>query len=222
MMLCLTDVLAPAELRELRSKVASLVFADGAATAGVFARTVKHNEQAESSPETQKLQQLVVAALFRHPLFEMAARPKSMKPILFSRYAPGMEYGTHVDNALMSGRPPVRSDLSFTLFLNEPDSYDGGQLVVESAAGNLEFKLPAGSAILYPSSSLHHVAPVTRGQRLAAVSWVQSYVREPAQREMLYDLETARRSLFEREGKTREFDLVSKCFANLLRMWADV
>jgi len=164
----------------------------------------------------------VAGAVARHPQFEMAARPKAMKPILFSRYEPGMEYGTHVDNAIMSGRPPVRSDLSFTLFLSDPGDYDGGELVIESSAGELPFKLPIGHAILYPSSTLHHVAPVTRGARIAAVSWVQSYVRDPARREMLYDLETARHALFGREGKTREFDLVSKSFVNLLRMWAEL
>ena len=221
-MLVLNDVLKSAEVRDLRASLQHLVFADGAKTAGVFARTVKKNEQAESGPETAKLQEAVVQALFRHPLFDMAARPKAMKPILFSRYEPGMEYGTHVDNAIMSGRPPVRSDLSFTVFLSDPDTYDGGELVVESPAGDMSFKLPAGHAILYPSSTLHHVEPVTRGARVAAVSWVQSYIRDPARREMLYDLETARRSLFEREGKTRDFDLVSKTFANLFRMWAEL
>jgi PKHD-type hydroxylase len=222
MMLLLNDVLTAAEVREIRARLERVQFADGAKTAGVYARTVKRNEQAEGGPETQKLQEQVATALFRHPQFEMAARPKTMKPIMFSRYEPGMEYGTHVDNALMSGRPPVRSDLSFTLFLAQPDSYDGGELVVESPAGDMPFKLPAGSAILYPSSTLHHVAPVTRGARIAAVSWIQSYVRDPARREMLFDLETTRRSLFEREGKSREFDLVSKTFANLLRMWAEI
>lgn len=221
MMLLLNDVLSAAEARDLRPRLERVQFADGAKTAGVYARTVKRNEQAEGGPETQKLQELITAALFRHPQFEMAARPRNMKPIMFSRYEPGMEYGTHVDNALMSGRPPVRSDLSFTIFLAEPDSYDGGELVIESPAGDMPFKLPAGSGILYPSSSLHHVAAVTRGSRLAAVSWVQSYVRDPAQRELLFDLETARRSLFERGGKSHEFDLVSKTFANLLRMWVE-
>ena len=222
MMLCLNDVLTPAEARDIRDRLRTIQFADGAKTAGVFARAVKRNEQAEAGPDTAKMQEAVAGAFFRHPLFEMAARPKTMKSILFSRYEPGMEYGTHVDNAIMSGRPPVRSDLSFTLFLSGPDDYDGGELVIESPAGELPFKLPAGHAILYPSSTLHHVAPVTRGVRVVAVSWVQSYVRDPARRELLYDLETARHSLFKREGKTREFDLVSKSFVNLLRMWAEL
>ena len=141
---------------------------------------------------------------------------------MFSRYEPGMEYGTHVDNAVMSGRPPVRSDVSLTLFLSEPDTYDGGELTIQTMTGEEQIKLPAGSIVAYPSSSLHRVAPVTRGVRVAAVTWVQSMIRDPACREILFDLEATRRSIFETQGKTREFDLVSKCFANLMRMWAEV
>src|SRR6476469_4545003 len=212
MMLLLNDVLSAAEARDLRPRLERVQFADGAKTAGVYARTVKRNEQAEGGPETQKLQEQVTAALFRHPQFEMAVRPKNMKPVMFSRYEPGMEYGTHVDNAVMSGRPPVRSDVSLTLFLSEPDSYDGGELTIQTMTGEEQIKLPAGSIVAYPSSSLHRVTPVTRGVRVAAVTWVQSMVRDPACREILFDLETSRRSIFESQGKTREFDLISKSF----------
>lgn len=222
MILCLPDVLTPAELREIREQAGALSFVDGAATAGQFARTVKRNEQAESGPATQRIQQLIMTALFRHPQFEMAVRPKAMKPIMVSRYEPGMEYGTHVDNAVMSGKPPIRSDVSMTIFLADPASYDGGELIMESGAGEQPFKLPAGAAITYPSYTLHRVSPVTRGQRLAAVTWIQSLVREPMHREILFDLETTRRAIFDAQGKTRDFDLVSKSFANLMRMWVDV
>lgn len=219
---CIPNVLSTEEAREVRQRVERLRFVDGAATAGVFARTVKRNEQVEAGPETQKLQEQVMGALVRNAAFEMAARPKQMKPVLFSRYEPGMEYGPHVDNAVMSGRPLVRSDVSLTLFLSEPDAYDGGELAIETHTGGQEIKLPAGWIVAYPSSSLHRVTPVTRGQRVAAVTWVQSMVRDPQHREILFDLETTRRSLFEAHGKTREFDLVSKSFANLMRMWAEL
>jgi PKHD-type hydroxylase len=129
-----------------------------------------------------------------------------------------MAYGTHVDDALMGG---MRTDISFTLFLSDPESYDGGELVTESHAGEQPFKLPAGSLVLYPSTTLHRVEPVTRGSRLAAVGWVRSLVRDPARRELLFDLDTARKALFDRDGKSPEFDLLSKCGANLLRMWAE-
>ena len=222
MLHCIPDILSPTEARQVCDRVQSLKFVDGSATAGVFARTVKRNEQVENSPEAQKVQDFVMQALIRSVEFERFARPRNMKPIMFSRYEPGMEYGTHVDNAVMSGRPPVRSDVSLTLFLSEPDSYDGGELTIQTMTGEEQIKLPAGSIVAYPSSSLHRVTPVTRGVRVAAVTWVQSMIRDPACREILFDLETTRRSIFESQGKTREFDLISKSFANLMRMWAEV
>jgi PKHD-type hydroxylase len=137
---------------------------------------------------------------------------------MISRYKPGKKYGTHVDDALMRG---MRTDVSFTLFLAEPETYEGGALVIETAAGEHEFKLTAGSMIVYPSNSLHRVAPVESGERLAAVGWARSFVRSPERREILFDLETARREVFELQGKSSTFDQLSKCSANLLRMWAD-
>ena len=222
MLICIPDIVTPAEARQLRDRVLQLKFVDGSATAGVYARTVKRNQQLENSPETQKLQEFVMQALMRSVEFERFAFPRNMKPIMFSRYEPGMEYGTHVDNAVMSGRPPVRSDVSLTLFLSEPDTYDGGELTIQTLTGDEQIKLPAGSIVTYPSSTLHRVAPVTRGVRVAAVTWVQSMIRDPACREILFDLEATRRSIFETQGKTREFDLISKSFANLMRMWAEI
>ncbi|MBP0443322.1 Fe2+-dependent dioxygenase [Roseomonas sp. SSH11] len=221
MMIRIPEVLTTAQVQQLRNDLQRLSFVDGSLTAGVYARAVKRNEQADQNPQIKPLQDAMGSLLLRHPLFEMAARPVNMKPILFSRYKEGMEYGTHVDNAVMSGWPPVRSDLSFTLFLSDPDSYDGGELVVEGEP-ETRVKLPAGHLFLYPSSSLHHVEPVRRGERLAAVSWVQSAVRDPARRQILFDLETLRRRIYEADGKTGNFDLLSRSFANLYRMWADI
>jgi PKHD-type hydroxylase len=222
MILCIGQVLDEGRLVELRQRLAARAFVDGTATAGWHAKLVKHNRQAEAGPETQALQAEVGQALARHELFQLACRPRRLRPVLFSRYEPGMEYGSHVDDAVMGSTDPIRSDVSFTLFLNPPDAYDGGELVIESTAGEQAFKLPAGGLVLYPSSTLHRVAPVTRGERLAAVSWVQSQVRDPGCREILFDLDTARRTLFQREGKSREFDLLSKSLANLLRLWAEL
>ncbi|HEY1246581.1 MAG TPA: Fe2+-dependent dioxygenase, partial [Hyphomicrobiaceae bacterium] len=122
------------------------------------------------------------------------------------------------DNALMGG---ARSDLSFTLFLADPADYDGGELVIDTPSGEEAFRLAAGSVVTYPATSLHRVTPVTRGERLGAAGWVRSYLRDPAQRELLFDLETARRRLFEREGRTAEADLLAKCAGNLMRMWCE-
>nr|WP_223287248.1 Fe2+-dependent dioxygenase [Halomonas elongata] len=116
----------------------------------------------------------------------------------------------------------MRTDLSFTLFLEEPEHYEGGELLIDNTAGEQTYKLPAGALVLYPSSTLHRVEPVTEGRRLAAVGWVQSQVRDPQQREILFDLDTTRRQIFEQSGKTRHFDLISKSLTNLLRMWADI
>ena len=129
-----------------------------------------------------------------------------------------MHYGSHVDDALMGG---MRTNVSFTLFLSDPKSYDGGALAIESTSGEESFKLAAGSLVAYPSTSLHRVTAVTRGARLAAVGWARSFIRDPARRELLFDLDTARRQLFARDGKSAEFDLVSRSLANLLRMWAE-
>ena len=134
-----------------------------------------------------------------------------------------MSYDTHVDNALMGSSSGLyRSDVSFTLFLNSPQDYQGGELIIEGVQEEQSYKLEAGSAIVYPSTTLHRVNPVTEGRRLVVVGWVQSVIRDAGDREILFDLETARRAVFAKSGKTPEFDLISKSIANLLRKWADV
>jgi len=218
MILAIADALTATDVAEMRARLASAAFIDGRTTAGWSAKLVKANLQAADSPGLQRLRKLLQARLLEHATFALATRPKTILGPLFSRYEPGHAYGGHVDDALIGGR---RTDVSFTLFLSAPESYDGGELVIDSAAGEDAFKLAAGSIITYPSTTLHRVTPVTRGQRLVAVGWVRSYIRDAAQRELLFDLETARRRLFEREGKTPDGDLLAKCTANLLRMWCE-
>ena len=218
MILAIADVLSAADIAEVHAALATTTFRDGKATAGWSARLVKANLQAAGGPELERVRALVESRLTEHAVFALAVRPKTVLGPLFSRYEPGHAYGAHVDDALMGG---VRTDVSFTLFLSAPESYDGGELVIDTASGEDAFKLAAGSVVTYPSTSLHRVAPVTRGQRLAAVGWVRSYLRDPAHRELLFELETARRRLFEREGKSADGDLLAKCAANLLRMWCE-
>lgn len=146
----------------LRSELRSLRFGDGAATAGKFGQSVKKNSQLEQGPQAQKIQQTILNAVLASLEFEMVARPLIVRTPLVARYEPGMAYGSQVDNAVMSGRPPIRSDMSFTLFLEDPEKYDGGELVIESTYGKQEIKLPAGAFVLYPTSALHRVAEVTR------------------------------------------------------------
>ncbi len=225
MLLCIADVLQPNQVQDLVAKLNQAKFVDGKLTAGWHARLVKHNTQLEEDKTGlgDQLRQIVLVALQQNALFQMAARPKQIRPPLFSRYEAGMHYGTHVDNALMGNDAALmRSDISLTLFLSDPETYAGGELVIERTQGEQVFKLPAGAMIIYPSASLHRVEPVTQGVRLAAVTWVQSLVREMGDREILFDLDTARHSLFEKYGKSAEFDLLSKSHANLLRKWADV
>jgi PKHD-type hydroxylase len=218
MILAIADVLSAADLAEVRGALASATFVDGRATAGWSARLVKANLQASGSPEVERARALVETRLTEHAVFALATRPKVILGPLFSRYQPGHAYGPHVDDALMGG---VRSDVAFTLFLSAPESYEGGELVIDTTAGEEAFKLGAGSVVIYPATTLHRVVPVSRGERLAAVGWVRSYIREAERRELLFDLDTARRRLFDREGKTAEGDLLAKCAANLLRLWCE-
>jgi PKHD-type hydroxylase len=219
MQLCLGEILQPERLAAITDALGRAHFIDGKATAGWNAAGVKANQQADD-PALVPLAAEIEAALRAHPVFALAARPRRLHPMLFARYEPGMTYGPHVDDALM-GEPPLRTDLALTLFLSEPETYDGGELSIDHPGGEQSYKLPAGAAVLYPATSLHQVSPVTRGVRLVAVTWIQSLIRDPGQREILFDLDTARRTLFAREGKSREFDLMSKCLANLMRLWAE-
>lgn len=220
MILCIGEILSPAELDRITAKLAAAEFVDGKATAGWHARLVKRNAQLPQSATLAAVRDLVSAALQRHALFQMATRPKLVRPVTVSRYEVGMAYGSHVDNAIMQD-PLMRSDISMTLFLSDPASYAGGELVIESPQGEAAFKLPAGSAVIYPSSTIHRVEEVSQGWRLAAVTWIQSWVRDPGQREILFDLDTVRQALFETSGKSPAFDLIAKSHANLLRQWME-
>lgn len=219
MILPVQDLLSAEDVAAMRARLAGARFQDGAATAGWHARLVKSNEQlSPADPLHAELRGTIEAAIRAHPVASMAVRPRSFGPILFSRYGVGHGYGSHVDDAMMGG---ARTDVSFTVFLADPDSYAGGELVMETTAGDLVFKLPAGAALFYPSTTLHRVEPVTSGERLASVGWVRSFVRDAADRELLFDLDRARQALFREHGKTPEFDLLSKSLSNLLRRWAE-
>ncbi|MCP9935168.1 Fe2+-dependent dioxygenase [Cyanobium sp. Candia 9D4] len=192
---------------------------DGAETAGWHAREVKRNRQLEpASSLNQTLASALSDHLLQHPLLQAAALPVRLHSLRFSRCGVGEGYGRHVDNAFMVGG---RSDLSFTLFLSEPEQYDGGALVLEDPGGESALRLPAGHALVYPSSLLHRVDPVTRGERLVALGWIQSRVRRSDRRELLFELDTARRSLYQKQGKDEIFDLLTRSYTNLLRMWGE-
>lgn len=218
MYLVIGDLLDKHALGAVQEACAEMPFADGRTTAGRYAREVKANDQAVDSPELQAVLTRVGDALMSHPLFVTAARPRRLVRMLLSRYRTGQTYGSHVDDALMGGG---RTDLSFTLFLSDPDSYDGGALIVQDTLEERAIKLAAGDLILYPSNTLHRVEPVTSGTRLAIVGWATSWIRSPEQREILFDLEHCLTDLHATEGKTARFHRLAKSRTNLLRMWAD-
>lgn len=221
MRLILDSLLSSAEALHWRDRLlaADTAWEPGRQTAGWHARAVKHNRQlAPESPDCGPLTELVQERLGADPLLQAAALPVAIHSLRVSRCGPGEGYGRHVDNAFMACG---RSDLSFTLFLSQPGDYDGGALVLETPTGEERWRLPAGQALLYPSTLLHRVEPVERGERLVVVGWLQSRVRDAGQRELLFELDTARRTLFQEQGKSEVFDLLCRCYANLLRQWGE-
>jgi len=224
LIVCVPDVLTAQELGAIRAELQTAPFVDGSSTAGWSAREVKKNQQIDlNSASYARVADIVRTAFQRHALLQASLLPATTTQPLFNRYAGGMEYGAHVDAPVMGGMgSAVRTDIAVTVFLSDPRSYDGGELVTHTSGLEYNFKLDAGAAIAYPANTLHHVSPVTRGVRDAAIIWVQSMVRDPARRELLWDLDNAKRDIFGREGKSQAFDAVSRSHANLLRMWAEV
>ena len=224
MLLHIPKVLTPDEVSEMREALGRADWTDGRETVGVQGAQVKRNEQLpEASPVRHELGARVLAALARNSLYFSACLPLRTLPPRFNRYRGGGQYGFHVDGSVMivEGQH-IRSDISCTLFLCEPDDYDGGELVVSDTYGEHEIKLPAGDAIIYPSSSLHRVTPVTRGERLASFFWVQSMVRDDGQRRLLFDMDTAITTLRQVSDKSEAVLQLTNVYHNLLRRWAEV
>ena len=226
MLLAIPSLLTADEVAEVRRLLDGGRWVDGKATAGIQSGLAKHNLQLAADCERgQKAQQIVIAALSANGLVMSAALPRAIVPPLFNRYD-GSEhhaFGNHVDNAIrfVGDGAAVRTDLSVTVFLSDPGDYDGGELVIEDSYGAHEVKLAAGDAILYPSSSLHRVEPVTRGSRVASFFWIESRVRDDAQRTILLDMDAAIRSLAQALGDDRaEVVALTGCYHNLLRQWA--
>jgi PKHD-type hydroxylase len=224
MLLEIEGLLDSALLQKVDQILAEAEFVDGKLTAGMAAQKVKNNQELKGSPKQMELLiRILTSAMGQNATFRSAVLPYRMADPIFARYHSGMTYGDHVDDPIMglSGQR-FRSDISMTLFLREPDSYQGGELVIRTTFGEKRVKLAAGSAVIYPSSSLHHVAEVTQGERLVALAWIQSYVRDPAQRELLFELDRAREDLLTNRADEPTTGLVDKSYANLLRMWSDV
>jgi len=223
MLLHIPAVVGPAELEAVRELLAEARFVDGRLSAGKAARRVKHNEELEPDPRLlDRLNSMVMGPLVQHPLYQSAALPLRIASPFYARYTPGMSYGQHIDDPVMGADERYRSDVSITVFLNPPEDYDGGELVIRGAFGDTKVKLAAGDAVLYPSSSLHRVAEVTRGERLVAVTWVQRLVRDAARRELLHELNLAREHLLSEAPETEATAHVDHAYVNLVRMWSEV
>jgi len=225
MLLHVPAVLDVEELVELRQLLSQADWADGKVTAGTQSAQVKRNMQLlETSAEAESARKIVLQALARNGLFYSAALPRKVYPPLFNQYREGMDFGAHIDNSIrthaLSGMH-VRTDISCTLFINDPESYEGGELIVESTYGQQKVKLPAGDMVLYPGTSLHHVEPITSGVRLASFFWVQSMIRDDAQRTLLFDMDASIISLRQQVGDTAAAIRLTGTYHNLIRMWAD-
>jgi PKHD-type hydroxylase len=225
-LLCIPDVLSKDEVRHCRNVMDATNWVDGRVTAGPQSASVKKNTQLpESSPASRELGEIVLAALSRTPLFVSAAVPLKIFPPLFNRYGEGDFFGTHVDGsirAIPGTATRIRTDLSVTLFLAEPEEYDGGELVVEDKYGTHEVKLPAGDLVLYPSTSLHHVKAITRGARVASFFWLQSMIRGDSERTLLFDLDQTIQELSSEKGVEDPACVrLTGIYHNLIRLWAD-
>src|SRR6188474_2157346 len=228
MLICIPGVLSKDDVADFRRIMDGCAWEDGRSTAGAQSALVKNNEQLPPDSEvSRQLGNRVVSALTANPRFISAAIPLQIFPPLFNRYAAadGHHFGVHVDNAVRGDALTglrIRTDLSVTLFLSEPDEYDGGELVVEDLYGAHSVKLPAGHMVLYPSTSLHHVRPVTRGARIASFFWIQSLVRDDAERTLLFDLDTAIQRVSAEAPDHPAAVQLTGVYHNLLRRWADL
>ena len=223
MLIEIPELLNSAQLEKIHELLEQARFQDGRLTAGMAASKVKNNEELALEPERlQRLYRVVMASVGHSAVFRSAVLPARVADFIFARYQPGMRYGDHVDDPIMGQGPKFRTDVSMTIFLNPPEAYDGGQLVIRTPFGNQEVKLPAGHAVVYPSASVHRVAEVTRGERLVALTWVQSFVRDAARRELLYELDQSREYLLKNDPESDVTKNVDRSYVNLLRMWAEV
>ena len=227
MLVCVPEVLNKADVMEFRALMDAAAWEDGRSTAGAQSAMVKKNEQLPPNSDiSRKLGERIIRALAASPLFVSAAIPRHIFPPLFNRYGVGQHFGVHVDNAVRGDHLTgmrIRTDLSVTLFLSEPDEYDGGELVVEDYYGSHEVKLPAGHLVLYPATSLHTVTPITRGVRVASFFWLQSMIRDAHARSLIFDLDSAIQGLVGRLDRN-DSDIVklSGIYHNLIRYWAEV
>jgi PKHD-type hydroxylase len=207
----------------VQSMLEQASFVDGKLSAGQVARQIKQNEELpRDAVDLDRLNDVVMGSLLQHPEYRAGALPMKVAAPYYARYRDGMSYGDHVDDPIMHVDKPYRSDVSITVFLNEPDQYEGGELVIRSTFGEQAVKMSAGDAVMYPSSSVHHINPVSKGVRLVAVTWLQSLVRDPAKRELLYELYQVREKMLREQPTAEDSKKIDRTYVNLIRMWGEV
>ncbi len=225
MIVHIPEVLDQTQVAHCREVMSAAIWVDGRVTAGHQSARAKNNLQLpEESPEHQQLGDMIRQALQKHPLFISAVLPHTIFPPLFNRYDAGMTFGVHVDNSVRQSRDGtrIRTDVSATLFLCDPEDYDGGELTVEDTYGSHSVKLPAGDLVVYPSDSLHYVSPITRGARVASFFWIQSLIRDVRQRALLFDLDASIMRLTRDVPDHPSLVSLTGTYHNLLRLWAEV
>lgn len=215
-------LLKPEEVLNIKKLISESEFVDGRSTAGSSARAVKNNFQLEADHDnTKAIQKIILNAIDDSPLIQQAFLPSKVRKPLVSKYESGMSYGWHVDSALMD-KPSIRTDLAITVFLNKPDEYEGGELILNTTSGQVQYKMQAGDAIVYPALQVHGVAEVRSGNRLVAVTWMQSAIRRVDQRELLFNLSQVQAMLNQSDPHGQHTTLLMQCYSNLMRMWTEV
>ncbi len=223
MMLQIPSVVGPAQLEQVRALLDEAPFVDGKLSAGMAASRIKNNQEVDQKSNVfNQLNELVYNNLTRHRKFRNFALPHRISAPFYARYEQGMAYGDHIDDPIMGSPHHFRTDVSTTVFLSDPDEYEGGELIIQSSYGEQSFKLPAGYAVAYPSGNLHRVAPVTAGRRQVMVLWIQSLIRDPAQRAILYELNQVREPRLRKSPEDPETRRLDHVYINLVRMWAEV
>lgn len=225
MFLILPKLLDEESLSAVDAILETAEYTDGAATAGAVAKKTKDNLQLdrEKTPDAAKLDEIILGALWKNASFRAAAIPRKILPTYVSKYTEGMSYGVHVDNpVIVSGETAVRTDISMTLFLSDPESYEGGELSVKSDTGETRIKLPKGDGVIYPTGELHAVRPVTAGERICAVTWIQSMVADPTRRRIAYELDLVCQSIAQKMPDSEEHRVLGRTYGNLLRLWGEV
>lgn len=224
MLLHLAGIIAPDQLPIINAALTGAHFIDGRLSAGSAARAVKRNEELDQQDEIARhLSKIIVGSLYHNPVFRSAALPQRVSTPYFARYTQGMGYGDHIDDPVMGASGErYRADIAVTVFLSGPETYQGGELVINTSFGTQAVKLAAGDAVIYPASSRHRVTPVTQGARLVAVAWIQSLVRDPARRELLHELNMAREALLSAAPGETTTAQVDHSYVNLVRMWSEV